>query len=206
MKPITFVGGALDELRDFPVNARREAGYQLDRVQRGLEPDDWKPMTGVGPGVREIRVRDTMGAFRVIYVAALTDAVYVLRAFQKKTSANREAGSGDCRDAPAAGWRGESRMTDEPVHTFASVWDALEETPDEAANMRLRSQLAIAVRAAVESWGMTQARSASRLGVTQPRLNDLLRGRTDRFSLDALIGLADRAGLAVRMEITHDAA
>lgn len=84
MKPIAFVGSALDELRDFPASARREAGYQLDRVQRGLDPDDWKPMTSIGPGVREVRVRDEMGAFRVIYIAALPDAVYVLHAFQKK--------------------------------------------------------------------------------------------------------------------------
>ncbi|MGA9865034.1 MAG: type II toxin-antitoxin system RelE/ParE family toxin [Acetobacteraceae bacterium] len=85
MKPVAFVGSALDELRDFPASARREAGHQLDRVQRGLDPDDWKPVTSVGPGAREVRVRDEMGAFRVIYVATLGDAVYVLHAFQKKT-------------------------------------------------------------------------------------------------------------------------
>ena len=92
-------------------------------------------------------------------------------------------------------------MSQEPVQTFASVWDALEETPEAAANMRLRSELMIAVRAAVERWQMTQAQAARRLGVTQPRLNDLLRGRTARFSLDALVGLSEHAGLAVRLEI-----
>jgi len=85
MKLVAFVGSALDELRDFPASARREAGHQVDRVQRGLDPDDWKPMTSVGPGAREVRVRDEMGTFRVIYVATLGDAVYVLHAFQKKT-------------------------------------------------------------------------------------------------------------------------
>lgn len=97
-------------------------------------------------------------------------------------------------------------MTDEPAQTFASVWDALEETPEEAVNMRLRSELAIALRGAVEEWQVTQMQAASRLGVTQPRLNDLLRGRVARFSLDALTGLAERAGLAVHMEITRTAA
>ncbi len=97
-------------------------------------------------------------------------------------------------------------MTDEPVRTFAGVWDASEETPEEAANMRLRSELAIAVRGAVEGRQLTQAQVANRLGVTQPRLNDLLRGRVARFSLDALVGLAQRAGLAVHMEITRAAA
>lgn len=84
MKPIAFVGSALDELRDFPASARREAGHQLDRVQRGLDPDDWKPMTSIGPGVRKVRIRDQMNAFLVIYIATLPDAVYVLHAFQKK--------------------------------------------------------------------------------------------------------------------------
>ena len=97
-------------------------------------------------------------------------------------------------------------MSDEPVQTFASVWDALEETPEAAANMWLRSDLAIAVRDVVQEWRLTQAQAARRLGVTQPRLNDLLRGRVDRFSMDALVGLAERAGLAVRLEIGRTAA
>src|SRR5262249_35642131 len=85
MKPVEFLGDSLDRLRAFPEGARRAAGYQLERVQRGLDPDDWKPMTSVGAGVREIRVRDPAGAFRVIYVATFADAVYVLHAFQKRT-------------------------------------------------------------------------------------------------------------------------
>lgn len=84
-KPIEFLGDALDALRSFPLPARRETGYQLDKVQHGGEPADWKPMRSVGPGVREIRIRDEAGAFRVIYLAKLADAVYVLHCFQKKT-------------------------------------------------------------------------------------------------------------------------
>jgi phage-related protein len=83
-KPLEFRGSALDDLRAFPAAARREAGYQLDRVQRGREPDDWKPMKTVGQGVREIRIREADGAFRVIYVAKFEDAVYALHCFQKK--------------------------------------------------------------------------------------------------------------------------
>ena len=92
-------------------------------------------------------------------------------------------------------------MKDESARMFASVWDALEETPEEAANMRLRSELAIAIRSTVEGWRLTQAEAGKRLGVTQPRLNDLMRGRIGRFSLDALMVLAEKAGLAIRMEI-----
>lgn len=87
MKPVSFVGDSLDQVRAFPDRARREVGFQIDRLQRGLEPDDWKPMRSIGPGVREIRVRDAAGAFRVIYTATFADAVYVLHAFQKKTQA-----------------------------------------------------------------------------------------------------------------------
>jgi phage-related protein len=85
VKPIEFAGDSLARLRDFPPTARRAAGYQLDRVQRGLEPDDWKPMRAVGRGVRELRIRDRAGAFRVIYLATLADRIVVLHAFQKKT-------------------------------------------------------------------------------------------------------------------------
>jgi phage-related protein len=70
MKPVRFLGDSLQCLRDFPVDARQDAGYQLDKVQRGLQPDDFKPMPTIGKGVEEIRIRD---------------AVFVLHAFQKKT-------------------------------------------------------------------------------------------------------------------------
>lgn len=90
-KPVEFKGNSLDDLRAFPLPARREAGHQLDRVQNGHEPDDWKPMPTVGHGVKEIRIRDAAGAFRVIYVAKFADAVYVLHCFQKKTEKTSKA-------------------------------------------------------------------------------------------------------------------
>jgi len=84
-KEIDFRGDSLDALRVFPVLARKEAGFQLDKVQSGQDPDDWKPMNVVGSGVREIRIQDAAGIFRVIYIAKLADVVYVLHCFQKKT-------------------------------------------------------------------------------------------------------------------------
>jgi phage-related protein len=90
-KPIAFRGSALDDLRAFPVAARREAGYQLDQVQHGGTPDDWKPMSTVGLGVQEIRIRDASGAFRILYVAKFAEAVYVLHCFQKKTQKTSQA-------------------------------------------------------------------------------------------------------------------
>jgi phage-related protein len=85
MKPVVFLGDSLDRLRAFPDDDHRKSGFQIERVQRGLDPDDWKPMTTIGPGVREIRVRDASGAYRVIYVASFAQAVYVLHTFSKKT-------------------------------------------------------------------------------------------------------------------------
>jgi phage-related protein len=87
MKPVRFLGDSLQCLRDFPEDVRHDAGYQLDKVQRGEQPDDFKPMPLVGKGVEEIRVTDESGAYRVIYVARRAEAVYVLHAFQKKTQA-----------------------------------------------------------------------------------------------------------------------
>jgi len=84
MKPVVFLGDSLDRIRAFPENARRDAGYQLDRVQRGLDPDDWKPMKTIGEGVREIRIRASSDAYRVIYLVVFRDAVHVLHAFVKK--------------------------------------------------------------------------------------------------------------------------
>jgi phage-related protein len=78
-------------LRDFPVSACHDAGYQLDKVQRGLQPDNFKPMPTIGRGVEEIRLQDDSGIYRVIYTARLADAVVVLHAFQKKTQRTSRA-------------------------------------------------------------------------------------------------------------------
>jgi phage-related protein len=92
VKPVVFLGDSLVRIRRFPERPRRQAGVELRQVQHGLDPSDWKPMSSIGAGVREIRVRDTAGAFRVLYVATHADAVYVLHAFQKKsrTTAKRD--------------------------------------------------------------------------------------------------------------------
>jgi phage-related protein len=85
LKPVEFLGSSRDDLRVFTPSARREAGHQIDQGQHGPDPDDWKPMNAVGQGVREIRVRDSAGAFRVVDIAKFADAVDVIHCFQKKT-------------------------------------------------------------------------------------------------------------------------
>ena len=84
-KPVTFHGDSLERIRDFPQVARRETGHELYQVQKGLDPSDWKPMPAIGAGVREIRIRDAGGAYRVVYIATLVDAIHVLHAFEKKS-------------------------------------------------------------------------------------------------------------------------
>ncbi|MCB8878479.1 type II toxin-antitoxin system RelE/ParE family toxin [Acidisoma silvae] len=84
-KNVSFRGTSLADLRSFPTEARKECGFQIGQVQIGLDPDDWKIMTSIGQGVKEIRVRDDAGIFRVVYIAKFTEAVYVLHCFQKKT-------------------------------------------------------------------------------------------------------------------------
>jgi len=87
-KQIRWVGSAYADLLAFPKDARREAGFQLGKVQAGLEPADWKPFDVVGAGTREIRIREASGIFRVMYVAKFEEAVYILHCFQKKTQAS----------------------------------------------------------------------------------------------------------------------
>ena len=83
-KPLIWLGSSRHDLRAFPALARRLGGFQLRRVQQGLDPDDWKPIQTVGPGVREIRIH-IAGANRVFYLATRAEGIYVLHAFEKKT-------------------------------------------------------------------------------------------------------------------------
>ena len=85
MKKLIWMGSSREDLRALPREARREIGYQLEHVQEGVDPDDWKPLSTVASGVREIRVRESSGIFRCIYVATRPEGIYVLHVFQKKT-------------------------------------------------------------------------------------------------------------------------
>jgi len=90
--------------------------------------------------------------------------------------------------------------------SYQRVWDAIEPSASEAASMKVRAQMMIAIQQTVDDWGVTQAVAAKRLGLTQPRMSDLLRGRISKFSLDSLMNLASQAGLAVRVRVSRKAA
>lgn len=83
--PIAWIGSTLEDIKAFPDSIKRELGHDLDLVQQGLEPRDFKPMQNLGAGILEIRVKDRNGIFRLVYVAKFTDTIYCLHAFQKKT-------------------------------------------------------------------------------------------------------------------------
>ena len=87
------------------------------------------------------------------------------------------------------------------AQTFANIWDALEDSPEDAATMTMRSNVMTIVTATIRGWNATQAQAARRLGITQPRLNDLMRGKINKFSLDTLLTLATRAGLKVKIDV-----
>lgn len=93
-----------------------------------------------------------------------------------------------------------------PAKRYRSVWDAVEALPAVAASMKARAELMITIQKTIAGWKVTQSEAAKQLGVTQPRLNDLLRGRIDRFSLDALVDLAGSANLSVRLRVSKRAA
>jgi len=97
-------------------------------------------------------------------------------------------------------------VTDMANERFESVWDAIEDTPEEALNMRLRSDLMIQITRRVKEWDVTQKEAARRLGITQPRLNDLLNGRINKFSLDALINLTGPAHFHVELTLKDEKA
>ncbi|MGV9669251.1 type II toxin-antitoxin system RelE/ParE family toxin [Gordonia sp. NPDC003504] len=101
--PIEWVGSSLADLRDLPLPAKQDLGYQLEQIQFGSDPDNWRPMPGVGAGCREIRVRTTDGAYRAFYVTKLDDYVYVLHVFTKKTqtTTQRDLDTGKRRYAEA---------------------------------------------------------------------------------------------------------
>ena len=154
-------------------------------------------MKTIGVGVQEIRIQDEAGAFRVIYIAKLKDAVYVLHCFQKKTPKT------SAQDIALASKRYDASYArcEMSKQRFKSVWDAIENTPGEAANMKARAELMRAIAEHVRSSGMTQAEAAKTLGVTQPRISDLMRGKVDVFSIDTLVNMLAAAEIKLEMQL-----
>jgi predicted XRE-type DNA-binding protein len=154
MRPVRFLGDSLKCLRDFPEVGRHDAGYQLDKVQRGDLPRQTRRTSNRVLEIARTRFRQLLGG----------------QAMSKPES-------------------------------YASVWDAIADTPEQAANLRARAELMQKIAALLRQHEWTQEEAARRCGVTQPRINDLLRGRVSRFSLDALVNIATALGCRVRVDL-----
>jgi phage-related protein/predicted XRE-type DNA-binding protein len=208
MKPLEFLGSSRDDLAGMPAGVRHDIGLELMRVQLGGQPTDFKPMSAVGAGTYEIRVRDASGAFRAVYVAKLEAAIYVLRAFQKKTPQTSKV---DIELAKVRyrmiGGKFMSRKTDprfsdtRRIKGSGNVFIDLGFDPAEAKIMALRAEVMIRMEQYLKAQGWTQAEAARRLGITQPRVSRLIKGRWQDFSLDMLLTLAARAGLEPKLRL-----
>jgi phage-related protein/predicted XRE-type DNA-binding protein len=201
-KPLIWLASSRRDIRAFPALVRRLAGFQLRRVQQGLEPDDWKSMQTIGPGVREIRVHIAR-AHRVFYLATRGDAIYVLHAFEKKTqktSAN-DLRTGRERFRAMAKLSMAKRNAVKVTPSTGNVFRDLGFSNEESEHLLVRADLLIQLQKAIASKGLKQAEAARVLRVTQPRVSDLLRGRIDLFSTDALIDMLARLGVGVRLVV-----
>jgi phage-related protein/predicted XRE-type DNA-binding protein len=203
-KPLIWLGSSRRALRAFPALARRLAGFQLRRVQQGLDPDDWKPMQTVGAGVREIRIH-IGGAHRVFYVATRAEAIYVLHALEKKTqktnSRDLEIGRDRFRALERLGSTMAKKSAVRVTPSTGNVFRDLGFSKEESEHLLVRADLLIQVQKAIASRRLKQAEAAKVLRVTQPRVSDLLRGRIDLFSTDALIDMLARLGVGVRLVV-----
>jgi predicted XRE-type DNA-binding protein len=201
MKPVAFLGDLRERIRAFPERSRWQVGFELRRVQLGMDPSGWKPMKSVGQGVRENSgTRCAWGVPGSVRGDCIGCRVRP-SCFSKEGANNHETRLGPGHNQAASSEVRKIAMQPKlKRQSFANVWDALEDGPA-AANMTMRSDLLIALQRRVGNWKVTQAEAARRLEISQPRLNDLLRGRIAKFSLDMLVTLADRADIHVRLHI-----
>lgn len=212
MKGLYWLGTSLDDVRGFPAEARREAGTELYLVQQGLEPTDWKPMSVVGAGAREIRIRLKSGAYRVLYVVESDTAVYVLHAFRKTTQktarSDIDKGQGPVRIDPVTLPHHHrtrpmaTRTTNDSITpSSGNVFADLGFDEAETAVLTLRAELIAALKRELGERKLTQVQASRLLQVSQGRVSDLSRGKVEKFSLDMLVTFAARLGKQPRLEL-----
>lgn len=200
MKKVIFEGDALLRIRSFPEAAKQRAGYEINRVQQDKEPENCKPFSTIGQGVREICIH-VNGHYRVLYVETSDHKVHVLHVFEKKTQKTRQADIDLARSGLKNLSEGKVILTQE----FNNVWDAIEDNSVMAENLRLRSQLMMEMSDYVKQSDLTQAKSAAKHGTTQPRLNDVLNGRIEKCTVDRLVNMLAAVGFKISMQIDRGA-
>lgn len=191
------MGDSLNSLRAFPADVRA-GGYQLELVQRGESPSDFRPMPDVGRGVIEIRLHSN-GEYRIFYAARFEEAV-LRPALLREEDPRDAAGRHRSRKATVPSSAGKAEEM-KAVKSSGNVFLDVGFTPAEARNLRMRSDMMTALRKFIEKEELTQAAAARRLKVTQPRISDLTRGKISRFSLDTLVNMLADAGVEVELRI-----
>jgi predicted XRE-type DNA-binding protein len=200
VKPVEWIGGSKRDLLANSPDVLGAVGRELERVQRGADPIDWKAMASVGRGVREVRVH-VNGERRVFYVAMFPEAVRPARVREEDAqdlAARPRARPGTVSiDAERKADAMKKRRLVEIETTDSVFFDLFER--GKAERLSIQTGLALALEREIKARKLTQAAAARALGVAQPRVNDLLRGRLDRFSIDALIEYLSRLGVQVRI-------
>lgn len=212
-KPIEWRGSSLEDLKAFPLEAVKYFGHELHLLQHGLEPTDFKAMQNLGSGVMELRKRLPDGAFRVVYVAKFEHAVVVLHSFQKKAKPPPAAIPTSSKPVTAPCYR-KSEMNDiDTAHRHTTPADGnvfADLGLDDAERLHAASIALIRNKTAlmdgISEWvsanGLKQAQAAEILGISRPRVSDLLNRKTAKFTLDALVQIAAKAGKTVHLQIS----
>jgi predicted XRE-type DNA-binding protein len=185
MKEVRWHGSSRSDVEAFPKHVRREAGYQLFQVQIGEEPSDWKPMTSIGPGVREIRIRQASGAYRVHLSGHHRRCCSRAARIPEENTGYSQAGH-----RPRQGTAQTDQVTTMAKSVFHDLFPA-----EEAAELEMRAKLLSGINRWLSKSGLTQIEAAKRLGITQARVSEIKNGKINRFSLSMLVRLAERAGL-----------
>ncbi len=219
-KKIRRVGSAYDDLLAFPDDPRRSAGFQLAKVQVGLDPDDRKPFDDVGTGTKEILIREASGIYRVMYVAKFEEARICPAPLPEQDSGNQQAGQGYCRGTLSR--RGqceegtEMKIDTEIRHVTkpgANLFLELGFAPAEAKRLQaasrkqindiqlLKQQLMDELSTWIAEHHLKQAEAAEILMVSRPRVSDVMNKKTAKFTIDTLVGMLSRVGKPVKLAI-----
>lgn len=218
-KEIRGAGSSYVDLLTFPAEPRRAAGFELGKIQVGLGPTDWKPFNDIGAGTREIRLRDSSGIYRVMYVAKFEEAIYVLHCFQKKTQSTGQQDKAIAEALPRSDRNQEAstmktdtaiqHVTKPGANIFLELgFPAAEAKRLQAASQKqindtrlLKQQLMEELSNWIEAHHLKQAEAAEILMVSRPRVSDVVNRKTAKFTLDTLVEMLSRIGKPVKMSV-----
>jgi phage-related protein/predicted XRE-type DNA-binding protein len=189
-----FAGTALDDLRAFPDDARRRAGYQLQRLRDGYAADGWHPLPAMGEGAGELRIDLVRGARRRIFLQIHGDLVVVLHGFQER------AGPAAAAD-PTLARRRLLAMVPEQLRRWDDIWEAIEGSREMAANLRLRAELLNEIQAMLDMQDRSDPQLAKLLAIPEERVIEVQRGMIDRCDLDGLVHMLAAAGYDIEIRL-----